>query len=743
MVNDDQGKRGPQLGRRKFVSYLVAAPALAVGVSWGADALSPARAQAAIPSLPRPSELYDVGDLYNTACLPTRNMVVLEVSTDGIATLHLHRMEVGQGITTAAAMLVAEELDLPLSEVRVPLADARPELLFNQLTGGSTAMRSIYHPIRQAAAQARARLVAAAAARWGVRVTSLATKDGVVTAPDGRTADYGSLAVAAADTALAVPTAAPKPSSAFKLIGKPTSRLDARDMVTGRHRYTLDLDVPGALPCMVRRPPTIQGTPAKILNEAQVRGMPGVVDIAKTETGVAVLAETFGQALDAKNALSVTWNPGTVDGLSTKDIFDKLRAASLPLAVPGGLVETIDAEFEFAPVSHAPLETNSAIADVRPDRAEIWSGLQTPIFAQQAIAKELGLPQDSVKVHVIQSGGAFGRRLFHDGALEAARISRAMGRPVKLMWSRIDDMRHGRMRGPSFHRVRATLALGQVVSYEHRVTSTKTDFSHGLGEVITAQLSAGPGNFVYAQSFFNLMVECPYNFGVVTELLNEPEDIKLNTAAWRSVYSATTRGAEEVVVDEIAAKLGKDPYRFRREFLRDDATRAVLDKVATEGKWGRTMPKGHAQGIAIHVEHRSQVACLVEMDATDPKRPRVYNAVIAVDVGRPVNPRGLEAQMISGLTDGISTVLRAGLHIEDGLPLEGSYSQSHFARQKDSPRDVRVFIMPANREEPGGAGELPVPVAVGAIACAYARATGKKPRRFPIDFDVDFTPFPR
>jgi isoquinoline 1-oxidoreductase beta subunit len=216
----------------------------------------------------------------------------------------------------------------------------------------------------------------------------------------------------------------------------------------------------------------------------------------------------------------------------------------------------------------------------------------------------------------------------------------------------------------------------------------------------------------------------------------------MNTGSWRSVYSANTRGAEEILVDEIAKKLGKDPVAFRRANLTDARKRAVLDKVASAGQWGRTMPKGFAQGVGFHAEYRSCTACLVEIDARDPKKPRVVKAVIAADVGRPINPRGLEAQLLGGLTDAISTTLTAGLHIDGGLPLEGSYSQFHYARQKDTPRDVQIFVMPAN-SEPGGAGELGVPAAVGAIANAYARATGTRPRSFPINFPVDFTPFPR
>ncbi|ELP66869.1 molybdopterin cofactor-binding domain-containing protein [Streptomyces turgidiscabies] len=733
-----------RLGRRRFLTYLVAAPTLSLATNVGLDAVAPSSAEAAIPTLPAPADLVDLGDVLILASAPTANMLVLEIGEDGIVDFRLPREEVGQGLTTAVAMLVAEELDVPLARVRIRLDDARPELLFNQLTGSSNSIRSLYDPVRHTAALARARMVAAAARQWGVQAGVLTVRQGVVTAPDGRTASYGSLSAAAASPDLGALTATPKPESQHTLVGTPTSRIDARAIITGRQEYTLDLEVPGAKPCMVRRPPTINGTVKSVNNTPAVRAMPGVLDVVTVPTGVAVVAETFGQALDAKDALDVTWGPGSVDALSDAEISAKLRAATAPLVVPGLLVKRVDAEFDFAFAGHAPLETNSAVADVRSDRAEIWSGLKSPIVARQTIAKELGLPLDKVTVHVVQAGGSFGRRLFFDAALEAALVSQKSGRPVRLQWSRIDDMRHGRMRPATHHRIRATYALGQVLSFEHRVAAVETDFRHGLGEILTAtaaSLPSGVGNAGFAQTLFLTTVKSPYNFGLTTQVLTEVP-LKMHTGSWRSVYSGNTRGAEEIVVDELAAELGKDPVAFRRAFLKNDRQRAVLDKAAAEGGWGRTLPKGWAQGVGFHEEYKSCTACLVEIDATDPKKPRVTRAVIAADVGRPINPRGLEAQLLGGLTDAISTTLRAGLHIDKGLPLEGSYSQFHYARQKDSPKDVKIFIMPASGE-PGGAGELGVPAAVGAVANAYARATGTKPRTFPVNFDVDFTPFPR
>jgi isoquinoline 1-oxidoreductase beta subunit len=303
-------------------------------------------------------------------------------------------------------------------------------------------------------------------------------------------------------------------------------------------------------------------------------------------------------------------------------------------------------------------------------------------------------------------------------------------------------MRHGRARPATHHKLRATYEQGNVLTYEQRVSAVETDFSHGLGEMLTSVASQLPvgGPMSFSQTVFLLTQKVPYKFGNVTEVLNEIP-LKMHTGSWRSVYSANSRGAEEILVDQLAAEMGKDPVEFRRSMLKEQRQIDVLDKVAKEGNWGRKMDKGFAQGIAFHDEYKSCSATLVEIDARDPKKPRVTKAVIAVDVGLCMNPRGLESQMLGGLTDAIGTTLRAGLHFEKGLPLEGSYSQFHYTRQADSPTDVKIFVIESG-EEPGGAGELGVPSAVGAVANAYARATGTKPRTFPINFDVDFEPFP-
>jgi isoquinoline 1-oxidoreductase beta subunit len=443
---------------------------------------------------------------------------------------------------------------------------------------------------------------------------------------------------------------------------------------------------------------------------------------------VAVVAETFDQAFKARDALQTRWDRGPLGTLSDADIRTRLRSATPPL-LPPLLIPYVDASFDFSFVSHAPMETLGAVADVREDRAQIWYSGQSPILAQQAIALALGLPLDHVTVNVIRGGGSFGRRLFFDAAIEAALVSRAAGRPVRLMWSRNDDMRHGRMRPASHHKLRATHLLGQVLTYQHHMAAVQTDLRHGAGEAITALgFAASPA--LASQAFYLLTQKLAYNFGIVTNLLNEIP-LEMPTASWRGVYSGMTGVAHERMVDMLAAKMGRDPVAFRRAFLSSSRAKAVLDKVVSAGVWGRALPAGVAQGVAVWEEFGSAVAYLVEIDARDPLAPRVLKGVAAADVGRAINPRGLEAQLLGCLTDGLSITLQAGLHIDDGAVREGSYADFRYARMRHSPLHFEAHIL-ASGDTPGGAGELGLPAAAAAVANAYARATGTQPTRFPI-----------
>ncbi|GDY29591.1 xanthine dehydrogenase family protein molybdopterin-binding subunit [Gandjariella thermophila] len=715
------------LGRRRFLTALVAAPTLTVAARLGADALAPAAAGAVVPSPAQPADLTDFGDLMAAATAAETSLLVLQVTTDNRVVFQLPRAEVGQGVTTALAMIVAEELDARLSDVDTPLSDARSDMGLAQSTGGSTSVRSLWDPVRQVAAAARARLVTAAAQQWNVDANTLTTHDTAVWSPDGRSASYGSLSAAAAKVLVPAVSTAPKSTSAYTVVGQPTTRVDARDIVTGKARYALDQPVAGALPTVVARPPTINGTVVSY-DASTAKTMPGVVAVTQIPTGIAVTAQTFGQAMDAKAALNITWGAGTIDSVSDSDIQGNLAAATPPLAPV--LTPYVEGTFNFAFVSHAAMEVLTAVADVRSGSAEVWTATKSPTGAQSAVASAVGLSTNQVTLHVVRGGGSFGRRLFYEPAVEAAQVSKAIGRPVRLMWTRNDDMRHGRLRPRSYHRVRAGYALGNVTTYQHQMASVTVDFSGSdTGTLLANDGYASP---TIGTAFFGISEACPYNFGVVTEALTEVT-YKMHTGSWRSVYSALARTAEEIIVDELARAMGQDPVAFRLQFLKTDAERAVVSKVASAGNWGQAMAAGTAQGVGFHQEYRSRAACLVNIDCTT-STPRVTRAVLAVDVGRPVNPKGLQAQAMSGLMDGIATVLYAGNHLKNGAVVEGSYADFHYPRQATAPRQVDVYVLPATGSTPGGAGELCVPAAAAAVANAYARATGTKPRNFPINF---------
>jgi isoquinoline 1-oxidoreductase subunit beta len=740
--------------RRRLMGYLLAAPTLMAAARWDA-----ADATAAVPTVQLTNTL-DLSDVLTAATLPTASLISVTVNDDGTVSFALPRAEVGQGITTAVAMTIADEMDLPIDKVKVTLADARPELVFNQFTGGSNTMHSIFNPVRMAAATARGRLTQAAADELRVSELDLRLREGVFSTADGRTASFGSLARKAAVTRTVAVT--PRLKADLAIVGTDQRRIDALDIVTGRKTFAMDLDVPGALPTMVCRPPTINGRVLGVDNAAEVRAMPGITDVAViahsqyVAGGVAVRGQTFGQCIDAVRALKVRWSGSSVSGKSDASVLADLRRSQLPLtpALPG---RTIDETFTFHFRPGDPLETNCAVADVRKDRAEIWSCLKSPILAKERIATDLRLPLNKVTVHVTEGGGSFGRHLFADAALEAAAISQKMGKPVKLMWHRTDNFRQGRVHPMCTSRVRATHLAGNVLAFDQRHTSVATDFTMGFGEIISSVDASLPlQNFVqFSEAVFTLTATVPYNFGVVTQLLSEVYDIKdFNTSSVRNIYSPDVRTAGELMVDRVAKDMGKDPVQFRREFAIDNRLRAVIDRAAQAGGWGRSMPAGTAQGFAVHSEYKGRCACLVEIDCRPQTvnrqvehgytGPRVTKVVFVVDVGLPINPLGLKAQMMGGIMDGIAQALSYGLHLKDGHFLEGSWDDAFYTRQWNTPPELEVIVMPPTTGTPGGAGEFGVAASMAAVACAYGRATGTMPTSFPINHggELGFEPFP-
>ena len=713
-----------RLGRRGFVTWLVAAPALTMAVKFGGEIAYPVPAAADPLGL---GTFADFGDLLYAVNLPTALDLVITITPENRVRTTLTRLESGQGITTMMAMLLAEEMGARLSDVDVTMADAdATEVLM--FTGGSNTSRVLYHPTRIAAAGMRARLVTAAAQRWNVGADTLVTRDTAVFAQDGRSATFAELAQAAAGVVVPAIPVRPKSPADFTVIGKPAGRIEAPRLVRGEAEYTLDLDVPGALPTVLARPPTIGGTVVTV-DDSTARAVPGVVAVTRLPSGVAVTGRTFYDAFKGRDALRATWGPGPVDDISDADVKTRLQGALPALSVPPILGEVVAGTFDFAFLSHSPMEVRDAVADVSGGHVTVWLASQAPIDAQNQIAAALGVLPTAVTVHVPPAGGAFGGRLTHEPAIEAALVSRAIGAPVKLMWSRPDDMKHGRFRPRSHHKVRGIVLLGNVVSFEHQCACPELEFDHGLGDAVT---SAGfvfpPSRTALMQTIFQVTQQMPYNFGVVNQQLTEVQ-LPVPNATWRSVFSGQVAVANEIMVDELARRLKVDPVAFRRSKLKSSAVRGVLDKVVSTGGWGRTMAPGTAQGIAIHEEYKSAVAFLVEVDARG-ANPRVTKIVAAVDVGQCINPRGVEAQMQGVAVDAVSTIFWAGNHLDNGAIRESSFGDFRYARMRQIPT-TSVHIL-STSDHVGGVGELGYPAAAAALANAYARATGTSPRSFPI-----------
>lgn len=742
-----------EIDRRRFLTYLVSGATLTVATYAGVEALAPSSASAApIPSGPHPIDFQDLGDILIAAYRPTFNLMRLEVLENGNVRFELPRTDVGTGITTAMAMVIADEMDVPVENVEVPMSDARPELLFNMLTGGSCTLRALIPPVRALAAVAKGQLVAAAANMLDVPPGTIRTLDGYAVDNEGRSIAFGDLSSVAAQLDLPLEDVPVKTSAELNVVGKPMVQLQARDICTGKFQYTLDIPVPDAMPVVWARPPQILGSFSDF-DASKVLAMPGVIGVepitsleniewpvdggqGSYNSGIAIMAETFGQALKAVEKMKATWTPGPSDGVSDDDIFDRLRRESLPLAIPALGASTVEGEFTFATVAHAPMETQTAIADVREDSAEIWCATKVPILAQQFIATAVGLPVDKVTVHVIRAGGSFGSRLFPDAALEAAASSQAFGRPVKLLYSRSDDMKHGRKRGAALQKLRLTLLGDSIAAYEQRMTNVYCDVSHGLGEILTAQGAVNrPGQMGFAETIFRFTVHAPYNLGLITETINEV-DLNQHTAAMRQVYSPTAGPPLEILIDEAAEIMGKDPVELRKELVKEEAGRAVIEKVAEMGDWGRPMEPGTAQGFGYYFEYRSHNAWLVEIDCNGDE-PVITAAYGATSTGFPVNPLGIEAQMQGGLAEGISQALRASLHIDDGVVRESSYTDFKYTKQKAYPSNVEIHVFPDDGRPIGGIGEHAVAGSVAAVANAYARATGTKVRDFPINHNDD------
>jgi len=672
---------------------------------------------AAEPRLPAPRVLVPA-----TAESPSQGDAALgpwlRIGKSGAITVLVDRSEMGQGITTGLAMLVAEELDVALDRVRVEFAPAARAfynpLIGEQMTGGSTGVRAAWQPLRKSAAEARARLVGAAAQSWRVAPAECTTRDGtVVHAASGRAIGYGALAEQAA--ALPAP-GAPKlrPPAEFRIIGKPTPRIELPDMVYGRAPYGLDLALPGMRVATVVRPPGLGGKPARI-DAKRALAVPGMRAVLKIPSGVAVVAEHAAAALAGRAALKVGWSAGRKRALASAAIRKQLHQAVRRRGAPGrrrGDLEralerawlTLEAVYETPYLAHATLEPMNCIADVRANGCDVWVPTQAQTATQATAAEIAGLPEKSVAVHTTFAGGGFGRRLETDFVADAVELSKRLGAPVQVMWTRADDMRHDCYRPASIALLRGGLdERRRPVAWFCRVAGPEPalegiDMHYAIPNVREETVLADPG---------------------------------VPTGYWRSVGASQNAFAIESFVDELAHEAGADPLAFRRTLLaHEPRALATLDLVAEKAGWGAPLAKGKGRGIAIYRSFGSWVAEVAEVAVPAKGAIRVERVTAAIDCGIAVNPDAVRSQIEGAIAFGLSAALKERITIARGGVRERTFEDYPLLTLAEMP-EVEVHIV-ASDAPPCGVGEPGVPPIAPAVANAVFAASGKRIRTLPL-----------
>jgi isoquinoline 1-oxidoreductase beta subunit len=661
----------------------------------------------------------------------------LRIDTDNRITLIVGQSEMGQGVLTSLPMLIAEELEVDFGSVHFEQAPA-DKAYFNpsfraQLTGGSASVRSFYEPLRKAGATAREMLIQAAAQTWNVPVTELKAERGaVIQATSGRRLSYGELAAKAA-TLAAPPNVRLKDPKDFKLITKSVTRLDTADKVDGAAIFGIDVKLPGMLTAAVLRCPVFGGQVASF-DDSKARTVSGVKRIVQIDSGVAVVAENFWSAKKGRDALEVKWNEGSRATQSGADITRMfVTAVEKPGAVARkeGDVEAalakaaqkIEAVYEVPYLAHATMEPMNCVADVRADRCEVWGGMQAQTWAQSAAAKIAGLPPEKINVHTTMLGGGFGRRAESDFVIEAVQISKAVGAPVKVIWTREDDMQHDSYRPGAYHKFSAGLdANGNVIAWLHRTSSSSIYAAHGFGEpAVDGAAVEGAKELPYAIP--NLQVEWARQ---------EPG---IPVGFWRSVGHSHTAFVTECFIDELAAAVGKDPFEFRRGLLeKEPRHKRVLELAATKADWSKSLPKGQGRGLAVAESFGTFVAQVAEVTVNTDGRVRVNRVVCAVDCGPYVNPNTIEAQMQGGIVYGLTAALKGEITIENGRVKQRNFHDYEMLRMNEMPR-VEVHIVPST-DKMGGIGEPGTPPIAPAVVNAIYAATGKRIRKLPIGSSV-------
>ena len=671
----------------------------------------------------------------------------VEIRPDGKIVMQVNRLEFGQGVQTALPMILADEMDADWSQVVAELAPAadvyKDPTRGIQMVGGSGSIARSFQQYRELGAKTRAMLVAAAAQRWNVTPEQCRTEQSVVHGPNGQSAQYAELAGEAAQKPIPASVRLKNPSE-FRLVGNKVRRLDGSPKCDGSLKFGLDLDLPGMKVAVVAHPPVF-GAKVKSFDDKAARSLEGVrevfeIPVARGGTGVAVVADKFWPAKQGRDRLQIEWDFSGVERADSAQLWTKYKELARTtgnVAVARGDARAIEsiaaarrivAEYEFPYLAHTPMEPLNTTVRFDGDRAEVWAGSQFQTIDQAAIAEVLGLKPEQVTFHTEMAGGGFGRRATADSDVqrEAAEIAKRLRAvPVKLIWSREDDVRGGYYRPMHLHRVEIGIgADGLPAAWRHVIVGQSllagTPFAVRMKDNIDPTTVEGVNDTHYALPNFHVSAHHP--------------KVNVPVLWWRSVGHTHTAFVMETLIDELAARARMDPFAYRRRLLKPEAKklRAALDLLeAKSAAWRRRLPKNHAVGIACHESFGTGVACAVDVSIEN-KRPRIHRATVAVDCGLAVNPLTVESQFQAGLAFGLSQLMAKGaITLRDGMVEQRNFDSYVPPYMPDAPVAVDVHIVPST-EAPSGCGEPPVPVISPAVVNALTKLTGKRYRSLPL-----------
>lgn len=654
----------------------------------------------------------------------------VRIAPDDTVTVVVSKSEMGQGIVTGLPTILADELDASMDRVRYELAPTDPR--YNHpgfgeiLTGGSLSVRDMWLPLREAGATARAMLVAAAAKQWSVDPSSCTTKNGLVYhAASSRSATYGSLADAAAT--LPVPQNVPLKSPAqFTLIGKPRQRIDVSQKVNGSAQYGVDVRLPGMLYATIARSPVFGGR-VKSFDASKAKAAAGVLQVVPISNGIAVVAKNTWAAFQGQNALQITWDEGPNANVSTASLFAEAEHLAKThqgerVALARGNTETttgtvLEATYRGPFLAHATMEPQNATADVREDRCEVWAPTQVQTRARAAAAEVTGLPPEKCIIHTTFLGGGFGRRLEADYVREALEVSKAVNAPVKVMWTREDDIKHDFYRPMSVNVVRGVVSGGELVSLSHQVVQR------------SLARRWAPPLFKNGIDLFSMAeaIDAPYrvpNFRVT--YIDHQHGIPIGN--WRAPHASWNGFVTESFIDELAHAAGKDPLAFRLSLLKNSPRAATVLRLAAEkAGWGQRRA-GIAQGLAVTFWEGSYGAMVADVSMQG-KVPKVHRVVAAVDCGTVVNPDIIVQQAQSATNYGLSAALTGNITLDHGRVQQNNFYDYTVLRMADAP-SIEVHVV-RSTEKPTGIGEICTPPIAPAVANAIFALTGKRVRQLP------------